>query len=295
MTFLVAVVVVIQLIVPHFLPAIFTTIARPFWRMEFSINAGSLRSPDYLLNQNEALKRQVAELSVRLQTSSSVMSENDELKALLRRPATPTAAIISTSSSLSTLNFQPSTSSLSTFNFSLSTSSYTLAAVLRRPPIAPYDELVIDLGDSNGLSVGNLVYGEGNVLLGRVSDTLGQTSKVLLFSSPGMTYDVMITDANTHKNIPAVAHGLGGGQFSVQVPRDVVSNVGDIVIVPSINNKTIGIVGGVITDPAQPFESILFTSLVNIYDLKWVMVDIKPAVANPPPPVVTTSTKNAKK
>ena len=184
-------------------------------------------------------------------------------------------------------------------------SKYTLAAVLKRPPISPYDELIIDIGQNNGVAVGNLVYAPGNVLIGSVSDTLGETSKVSLFSSAGMTYDVLVSDAAVGKNIPAVAHGLGGGQFSVQVPRDVVSNTGDIVTVPSINNKTIGIVGGVAMDPAQPFETILFTSLANIYELHWVLVDTKvtatsssvqiqnhaTATATSP----STTTKNAKK
>ena len=262
---------------PHFLPAIFTTIARPFWRMEFSATNGSLRSPEYLLSQNEDLKRQLADMTIRSQTTQSISNENSELKSLLNRPVSATATATSTASSTKVVAL-------------LTPSKYILAAVLRRPPVAAYDELIIDLGQNDGALTGNLVYAPGNVLVGTVSDTLGQTSKVVLFSSPGMTYEVLINNAATNKAVPATAHGLGGGQFSVQVPRDVISNIGDTVTVSSINNKTIGVVGGVITDPAKPFETILFTSLANIYDLRWVLVDTNRVTTS-----TVSTTKNVKK
>ncbi len=282
---------IIQMMAPHFLPAMFTTIARPFWRIEFSISSGSLHSQESLLNENEALRRQLAGVIVRLETNQSVANENDELKALLKRPVTST----STQSSTSSVTVSSSTTSATNGSvdplFGLKPSPYTLAAVLRRPPLTSYDELIIDIGTSQNVSVGDLVYASGNVLVGKVADTLGDTSKVILLSSPNTTYDVLISDNNTaskNRSVPAVARGLGGGQFSVQVPRDIVANVGDIVMVPSINNKTIGIVGGVITDPTQPFETILFTSLANIYELKWVLVDTNTATSTP-------AIKNAKK
>ncbi len=298
----VIIIIFVQFLEPHFLPAIFTTFARPFWRAEFSISSGSLRSPASLLNQNEELKRQLADMTVRLETTQSVANENSELKTLLNRPsATATNANTATSSAAAAL-------------LSLVPSKYTLAAVLKRPPMAPYDELIIDLGQDDGVAVNDLVYAPGNILIGSISDTLGQTSKVALFSSSGMTYDVLIANNSNpgnnsadlkpalFKSVPAVAHGLGGGQFSVQVPRDIVVNVGDIVTVPSINNKTIGIVGGVITDPAQPFETVLFTSLANIYELRWALVDTKTDsvinVANIPSrtsAAIAPVTKNAKK
>ena len=281
----------IQMMAPHFLPAIFTTIARPFWRVEFSISSGSLRSQEYLLNENEALRRQLADITIRLETNQSVVNENDELKALLKRPVTSTSTQgLASSTTVSSSAVLASTGFVDPL-FGLKPSPYTLSAVLKRPPLAPYDELIIDIGTYQNVAVGDLVYASGNVLVGRVADTLSDTSKVNLLSSTNTTYDVLIGDSNTsskNHSVPAVAHGLGGGQFSVQVPRDVVTNIGDIVTVPSINNKTIGIVGGVITDPTQPFETILFTSLANIYDLKWALVDTNTATSTP-------NIKNSKK
>ena len=33
---IVVIILILQFLIPHLLPAVFTTIAKPFWRMEFS-------------------------------------------------------------------------------------------------------------------------------------------------------------------------------------------------------------------------------------------------------------------
>ena len=105
------VLVAIQIALPHFFPALFTTIARPFWRAEFSVASDSLRSPSALLVENEDLKRQLADADVRLKTVQDTEDQNIELKALLGRG---------------------------------STTMRVLVAVLVRPPASGYDELIID-------------------------------------------------------------------------------------------------------------------------------------------------------
>ena len=107
--FVILVIAFTQFFAPHFLPAIFTTIARPFWRAEFSLSSGSLRSPETLLNQNEELKRELADMAIRLETTQSISNENSELKTLLKRPIT-TVPPASTSSSLVTTSLSSSTS-----------------------------------------------------------------------------------------------------------------------------------------------------------------------------------------
>lgn len=237
----VSVVVIFALVLvftPHFFPALFTSIARPFWRTEFGVASGSLSSPATLLNENQSLKRSLDDAQVRLQTIQSIENENAELKALLGR-ASSTPRI--------------------------------LAAVLKRPPLSRYDELVIDIGQDKNLSTTSTVYASGNILIGKVSDVLGQTAKVILFSSPGQKYDVMI--GATHAS--AVAIGRGGGQYEAQLPRDVKVSEGDEVSAPALNDRAFGIVTAVLSNPADPFETIIFAPPVNIYQLRWVLVDIK--------------------
>ncbi|MES2216379.1 MAG: rod shape-determining protein MreC [Patescibacteria group bacterium] len=229
-------VVGIQFFFPHFFPGFFTSLTQPFWRMEFSISSGSLNSPASLLSQNEELKRQLAAVDVRLQSAQSLEAENAELKAALGR-ATSTPRI--------------------------------LAAVLKRPPLAPYDELIIDIGKDYAVASGTAVYSPERIRIGTITDVLGQTSKVKLLSSPGEKYEVLI-GANKE---PATAVGRGGGHYEAKVPQESLISEGDVVINPSINEAPFGVVTAKVSDPAEPFTKVLFAPMVNIYKLRWVLVD----------------------
>jgi cell shape-determining protein MreC len=227
----------IQLLFPHFFPALFTSIARPFWRMEFAVGSGSLGSPASLLSENEDLKRQLAAIELSMASSSTrfLTEENAQLKALFDRA---------------------------------SSTPRLLAAVLERPPQAPYDSLVIDAGARDGVEIEDLVYAD-QIRVGTVSDVLGQTAKVTLFSSPGQTYNVLIGPGNA----PAIATGRGGGQYEADLPRDVHIVVGDVVTAPSVHGGLFGVVTAVISNPSQAFEKILFAVPVNVYELKWVTIE----------------------
>ncbi len=228
---------VIQWLAPHFLPALFTSIARPFWRAEFSIESGSLKSPQELLAENEALRLRLVEAEIKLMTVGAVELENSELRTMLA--------------------------------VSSSSSQFMLAPVLTRPPFAPYDEFIIDGGIDRGFSVGDKVYAPGNILIGSIADALDRTSKVILFSSPDQTHQVLIGESNT----PATAVGRGGGQYSAQVSREVKVIEGDFVTNPSLNDRPFGIVNSVLNEPAEPFQTVLFASPVNLYQLRWVLVE----------------------
>ena len=243
----------IQLSYPHFLPALFTGFVRPFWREQFSIASGSLKSPEALLAENESLKRTLAEYDIRLSTIKAIESENEELKSSFSKVSLPV--------STSTKN-----SKVSVFK---SQKTKILSAVLQRPPISGYGYMIIDGGQDFGFVPGNSVYAPGDVLIGKISDVLGQTSKVSLFSSPSSKYEVLI---GSHHQ-PASAIGRGGGQYGADLPRDSGIVEGDIVIASSLNDKPFGVVSGILSDSTQPFETILFAPPSNIYSLRWVLVD----------------------
>jgi cell shape-determining protein MreC len=267
---IVIVIIAVQLLVPYFLPALFTTIARPFWRMEFSAASGSLDSPQALLVQNEDLKNQLTALEVSQQSIHMLQSDNSALLALLGRST-------ATSTGMASLNNSSATSSSpeSVFSSLKPLPGLTLAAVLVRPPVAPYDELVIDIGADHDLVTGAKVYAPGNVLIGTTTDILGQTSKVKLFSSPGEAYPVLIGPGH----IPATAIGRGGGQYEAQIPQASKVNQGDFVSDSSLSSAPFGIVSAVISNPAEPFEMVLFAPPVNIYQLRWVLVDTSNNIA----------------
>ena len=228
----------IRLWVPYLLPGIFNTIAVPFWRAEFSSASGSLDSPGAMLAQNEDLRRQLADAQVRLQTIQGIESENADLKALMGRA---------------------------------STTPYILGAVLSRPPFTAYDELIIDAGRDRGISSSSLVYAPGNVAIGRVTEVFADTSRVMLFSSPDETYQVLIGPSH----IAALATGRGGGQYQAELSREAKVSEGDAVNSSGLNDRPFGVVTSVLSDPAQPFQTVLFAPPVNVYQLRWVLVDAK--------------------
>ncbi|MEI6304867.1 MAG: rod shape-determining protein MreC [Candidatus Taylorbacteria bacterium] len=235
---LIVIIIAFRIFMPNVTSGFFTAIARPFWRIEFSINNGQLRSNEQLLNDNQELLRKLEIRDVELKSTALLVDENEELKSLLGRAS-------------STKNI--------------------LAAVLQRPPIAVYDELVIDIGADMGLSDGDIVYAAHNVPIGKIVDISAHTSKVLLFSSPGQSYNVFIGKSN----IAATAIGRGGGQYSVELPRSADVSQGDHVSIPSMRGNLYGIVGSIIADPSATFETVLFSAPINIYQLKWVYVEKK--------------------
>jgi cell shape-determining protein MreC len=225
---------------PHAFSGLMTALARPFWRTSFAIQNGVLKSPEELLKENAELQAELAGLKQNIASSSigAILSENDELRAMFHRA---------------------------------STTPYALAAVLARPPFMPYDELIIDLGSVDGVSSTTKVYAPGNVLIGRVAEALSQTSKVSLFSSPGEKYNVLIGASH----VPASAIGIGGGQYRAEVPHGTALSVGDAVSDSTLKNGPMGMIISLVTDPANPFDTILFAPGVNIYELRFVLVDLR--------------------
>ncbi len=235
--FLIVVAVIgIRFLLPNFFSGFMTAIARPFWRTEFSISSGQLMSAEALLDSKEDLMRRLDEANMRGATAFALAIENTELKSMLGRA---------------------------------SSTPIILAAVLSKPPLAPYDSLVLDIGSENGIVAGSMVYGMGNVPLGKITDVLAHSSKVLLFSSPGQRFDVLV--GKTH--IQAIALGKGGGQYVVELPRDSKVMEGDTVAIPSLKSNLYGIVSSIVSDPSQPFEKVLFAVPLNIFELRWVYVE----------------------
>jgi cell shape-determining protein MreC len=151
-----------------------------------------------------------------------------------------------------------------------SSSSHVLAAVLVRPPLATYDELIIDAGSDQSVSVGDKVFAPGNVLIGTTTDVLSQTSKVILLSSPGQSYPVTVGP----NHVPTTAVGRGGGQYEAQIPQATNIKEGDLVSDSSLADSLFATVTSVLSNPADPYETVLFSSPVNIYQLRWVLVEI---------------------
>jgi len=197
---------------------------------------GYFSSKKRLLEENTALKVRVMELEVLALANKRLREENEELKKEVGR-------------------------------FS-GVHEEKLAAILARPNRIPYDTLVLDIGAEDSVAEGNLVLAGEDSLLGRVAQVFKKTSQVILYSAPGETLDVIVGP----DNVSAIAEGNGGGNSRISLPRDIAVSEGDLIIAPSIDSLTLGVVGVVNANPADAFQEIMFKTPVNIQELRWVRI-----------------------
>lgn len=217
--------------------------ASPFWQLRNSFtsfvseNMGVFESKSSLLKENADLKNQIKDFEIQKNLFDAVKAENEDLKGILGRK-----------------------------NYS---GKSVLSAVLEKPFLSPYDTLVIDVGSAEGISVDDKVLADDNTtFIGYVSQVMDNESKVTLYSSPGEKVEVLIGNNNILKD----AYGIGGGNFTAEVPREFDIKEGDSITIPSISSNVFGIVEKIDYKEADSFETVFFKNPINMEELKWVVV-----------------------
>ena len=195
----------------------------------------TLRLKSSLVAENSSLKTQITELGARLSERDELAQENQDLKATLGRAGSM---------------------------------KFTLAAVLAKPPESIYDTLVIDGGSSVGFTVGQVVYANGETPIGTIEEVLPSSAIVRLYSSSGEKTDARLGTSNI--DITLVGHG--GGTFSVQVPHDVVIPTGADALSKELDPHIIAVLDTSVADPRDSFQTLLFSSPVNMSELAFVQV-----------------------
>ena len=217
-------------------------IASPFLRVgnyaqqkssEFS---AFLTSKQNLAEEIQKLKKKITLLETKNITHNLLVRENKELKMLLGRHDEESERV--------------------------------LASVLSRPNSSPYDSIIIDAGAREKIAKGYIVVADGDILIGVVEKVHIRTSVVRLFSSPGVEIDVVLGD----NNVAVVARGRGAGNFDIRLPKGVPMEAGESILFPAFSTQVIGVVETVLVKPNDSFQTILFKSPVNIFELKWVEV-----------------------
>ncbi len=143
-----------------------------------------------------------------------------------------------------------------------------LAGVLTRPPVSPYDVLIIDTGSQSGVREGALVHGPGGMPLGRIQSTTGNTARVLLYSTPGTETESWIGDAR----LAVTLVGEGSGAMSAIVAREAGILVGDMVYAMGPGAQAVGVVSAVGNDPSSPRSRVDIKPLVNPFSITWVTI-----------------------
>lgn len=237
--------VVIVIVAPFVFPWLgrgMRTMLRPFWELENNVVAGTDGFVSYFISkhaleiENQNLKSQLMEMQARMTDHATLEQENASLKEMLGR---------TTSTNL------------------------VLGTILVKPNRSLYDTLVIDIGADNGVKVGDIVFAYGTTPVGTVSSVSSTTATVTLFSTSGE----ITTGRIDGKNIDVQLTGRGGGNFQLQIPRDITLEPATNVLLPGITPEVIAVVASSITDPRDPTQTFLLTSPVNINELNWVEVE----------------------
>lgn len=219
-------------------------VTRPFWIIENNtlVLGGDLfkflRSHKGLVEENRHLKEEIFKLKIDLATKKLLQADYEKLAAVVGRSEGGVVPV--------------------------------LGRVILKPSRTPYDLVVVDVGTSSARSVkvGDVVRLSPEVTIGKVVNISGKTSTVELFSSPGLKTDVFVGE----DRVSALALGRGGGNMLIELPRGVVVESGDSVILSDGSDSLIGFVGEVINDQTEPAQEILVSLPVNLSNLSWVEI-----------------------
>ncbi|PIZ85994.1 hypothetical protein CO033_01275 [Candidatus Nomurabacteria bacterium CG_4_9_14_0_2_um_filter_32_10] len=205
-------------------------------------------SKNSLVLENKDLKSKLSEQEARILNYNSILDENLKIKEILERKREEAKMI--------------------------------LASVLSKPNQSPYDTIIIDVGEKNGIISGQKVFALGNIPIGSIAEVYFNTSKVILYSSSGEKTEVIIggKPASTSSSLGGDTFmqivGRGGGNFEMILPRDFVLEKRTEIILPGITPYIVGIVETIISDPRDSFQKALLVSPVNIQELKFVEVEL---------------------
>lgn len=144
-----------------------------------------------------------------------------------------------------------------------------VAGVIARPPLAPYDTLLVGAGSRDGVAFGMMVSGEGGVPLGTIETVANAHAQVSLFSTAGRVTDGWVGE----DRLPLTLTGEGAGAFIAEVPRDASIAVGALVFVPGPGARAVGQVERIDSDPSSSFATLRIRPLANVFSLSLVLIE----------------------
>lgn len=144
-----------------------------------------------------------------------------------------------------------------------------VAGVSARPPLAPYDTLIVGRGAEQGVTYGSLVSAEGGVLVGTIEMVGANHAQVALFSTGGRVTEGWVGD----ERVPISLTGEGGGAFTATTARDAGITEGALVYLPGPGARPVGSVVRVDADPSSPEATLRIKPMVNIFSLTLVLIE----------------------
>ncbi len=142
-----------------------------------------------------------------------------------------------------------------------------VALVSARPPITPYDVLVITKGTASGVAVEALAFANGGVPVGVVADANSASARVVLFSSSGRATEGWVGE----EKYPVTFIGEGSGAFIAVVPREASVVEGAQTYFAS-SNIPFGVIVRVQSDASSPQATLHIRPYVSPFSITSVVI-----------------------
>lgn len=237
----------IQFFFPQALTSAVITTAKPLWMIRsgvgnsFSGFFGLFSRTSTLRKENESLREELYALKVREAEFNQIKIEYEDLRAFLGDTASSTSANMN---------------------------GMILARVLSKPPFTPYDSFVVDKGSDVGVVVGDLVYANNALVIGRISAVTSRASFVRLFSSGGETLEFFVS----RTGVSVAVSGKGGGNFELYMPKDFDIVVGDTLSEPSHEMGIVATVYAIDETSQNSFKKVYARVPTTIFQSKSVLI-----------------------
>ncbi len=223
------------------------TVAKPFWYLEQGVQSTALTVRSYftshaqLSRENEALRTEIERARARLADHSQVLAELHRLRRQVDRAEDG--------------------------------SKFIQAFILKRPGVTPYDTLIVDVGSTKGVKIGQKVHVDVGVPLGVVSTVYDTTAVVRLLSSPGDEFDVYVMNEKTGEQTAFIAKGRGLGTYELSVPVDFPVELGSTVALVGFGAQVIGTVRSIEEHDSKSFRTLFVGSALNLNRLTDVFIE----------------------
>lgn len=143
-----------------------------------------------------------------------------------------------------------------------------ISDVLSKPPQAPFDTWILDVGEKEGIRVGAKVYLSDEIIIGEIVNVSKNTSTLTLFSS-----NEKVESINSRTGSSLILLGKGGGNFKVEVPKDFDILWGDIFVIPGKGGGDIAVVYFIDNDLQGSFKGIFLRIPGNAVNAKKVLIE----------------------
>jgi len=192
-----------------------------------------------LFNENKELSARLGEANAKLWTARLLEEENRSLKNLLGRNNVNEERIV--------------------------------GAVLVSSNKNPYGTFIVDIGAKQGASEGDIIFSFERIAIGEITLVSNNHSTAILYSAPNKKTNARLETSH----VPVFLVGRGGGDFEIQLPKDILVLKGEAVIFGGLDSIILGIVKEIDFKPSDSTQTIYVSSPVNVHTLDKIFI-IKP-------------------